>query len=62
MLDDDRKPTPTAFIAIGVCFLGAGVALTTALSSRGASGAGIGLIGIGVVFLIVGAVRRRRAP
>ena len=60
MSSGKQKMRPTAFIAIGVCFMGAGVAMSTALHSRGASGAGTGLIGIGVMFIIIGAVQRRK--
>ncbi|MFN2297772.1 MAG: hypothetical protein ACK2UB_02910 [Anaerolineales bacterium] len=57
MDNEKQKPNPIAFIAIGVCFMGAGVALGAALHSSGGSGVGIGLTGIGVVFLIVGAIQ-----
>jgi hypothetical protein len=55
----DQK-NPIAFIAIGVCFMGAGVALNAALHSEGASAVGIGIIGIGVMFLLLGVARLRR--
>ena len=60
MKGQSREKKPTAFIAIGVCFMSAGVALSIALHSRGASGAGSGLIGVGVMFLIIGAARKRK--
>ncbi|MBN1507498.1 MAG: hypothetical protein JW955_11665 [Sedimentisphaerales bacterium] len=56
----NREKNPIAFIAIGVCFMGAGVALSAALHSKGASAVGIGLIGVGVAFLIVGATQKRK--
>lgn len=31
-----RKVNPTAFIAIGICYMGAGVALFAAFQSKGA--------------------------
>ena len=55
----NREVNPTAFIGIGVCFMGAGVALSAALTRNGAGGVGIGLIGVGVVFLIIGLARKR---
>ena len=60
MPDKNYKPNPAAFIAIGVCFMGAGVALVAALHSAGASGVGIGLMGMGVVFLLIGVAQKRR--
>lgn len=54
------KKNPVAFLAIGVCFMGAGVALTTALHAEGASAVGIGIIGIGVIFLLLGVAQMRR--
>ena len=60
MLARNHKMNPSAFIAIGICFMGAGVALGAALHSRGASGVGIGLIGIGVMFLLIGVAQRRK--
>ena len=56
----NNQVNPIAFIAIGICFMGAGVALTAALSTRGASGVGIGLIGVGVMFLLIGVAQKRR--
>jgi hypothetical protein len=57
MDNEKHKTNPATFIALGVCFVGAGVALGAALHSRGGSGVGLGLIGVGVVFLIVGAIQ-----
>jgi hypothetical protein len=56
----NREKNPIAFIAIGVCFIGAGVALSAALHSRGGSVVGIGLIGVGVTFLIIGVTQKRK--
>jgi tellurite resistance protein TehA-like permease len=60
MPKNNQKPNPTAFIAIGICFMGAGVALSAALSSRGAPVIGIGLIGVGVMFLLIGVSQKRK--
>jgi len=60
MQDLNSKPNPKALIAAGICFMGSGVALSAALHLRGGSGAGIGLIGIGVVFLVIGITRKRK--
>jgi hypothetical protein len=60
MSSENRNVKPMAFIAIGICFMGAGVALSAALESKGASGVGIGLIGIGVIYLLLGVIRRRK--
>jgi hypothetical protein len=56
----NREKNPIAFIAIGVCFMGAGVALSAALHAKGASAVGIGLIGVGVAFLIIGVTQKRK--
>jgi hypothetical protein len=58
MSDENRKVNPNAFIAIGVCFMGAGVTLGIALGSTGASKVGIPIVAIGVIFLVIGATRR----
>jgi hypothetical protein len=60
MDNKNRKTNPRAFLAVGVCFMGAGVALGASLYSRGGYGVGIGLLGIGVVFLIIGAAQLRK--
>lgn len=52
---------PRAMIAIGVCFIGAGVAFSAALHAGGASGAGTVLIGVGVIFMLIGVGHMRRA-
>jgi mannose/fructose/N-acetylgalactosamine-specific phosphotransferase system component IIC len=56
----NHQRNPIAFIAIGVCFMGAGVALSAALHSRGVSAVGIGIIGVGVAFLIIGVAQKRK--
>ena len=55
-----RRSNPVAFIAIGVCYIGAGVALGAALQERGGFVIGVALVGIGVVFVVLGAVRKRK--
>jgi hypothetical protein len=57
------KVNPNAFIAIGVCYMGAGVTLGIALQSKGTFGSwiGLGLIGVGVVFLVMGALQKRKS-
>jgi hypothetical protein len=55
-----KKTNPTTFIAIGICYMGAGVALAAALRENGASAVGIALIGVGVVFLVMGATQIRK--
>ena len=54
-----RDFNPTAFIGVGVCFMGSGVALTAALSRGGAGAVGISLIGLGAVFMILGFRKKR---
>ena len=61
MANRKGKMNPVAFIAMGVCFMGAGVALSISLHARGASGSGTGLIGLGVIFFIVGMAKKRKA-
>ncbi len=58
-----REVNPGAMIALGICFMGAGVAISAALRESGAAGvgSGAGLIGLGVVFLAVGAGAKRKA-
>ena len=60
MSSEKRKTNPTAFIAIGICYMGAGVALAAALNAKGASVVGIGLIGVGVAFLVIGVTQKRK--
>lgn len=55
-----KEINPTAFIAVGVCFIGAGLTLSIALESEGASVIGLALIGLGVVYVLLGASRRRK--
>lgn len=54
-----QKVNPTAFIAIGICYMGAGVALGAALQSNSGPVIGISLVGIGIMFLVIGIVNRK---
>ena len=54
-----RDFNPTAFIGVGVCFMGSGVALSLALLEQGTGAVGISLIGLGAVFLILGVNKKR---
>lgn len=56
-----REVNPSAMIAVGICFMGAGTALTAALRGRGTPGAGVGLISLGVILLAIGAGAKRKA-
>ncbi|MBE0685977.1 MAG: hypothetical protein IH585_08250 [Anaerolineaceae bacterium] len=60
MSGKNRKANPNAFIAIGVCYMGAGVALSAALQSKGASAIGIALVGVGIAFIVIGIVNRQK--
>ena len=60
MSSKSNNINPTAFIAIGICFMGAGVTLGITLNSAGVSGVGIGLIGVGVMFLLIGVAQKRK--
>jgi len=57
--DREKKPNPQAFIGTGICFLGSGIAITFALRDS-ILGAGMGLVVMGIVFLIVGAKQQRK--
>jgi hypothetical protein len=54
-----RDFNPTAFIGVGVCFMGSGVALSLALLQQGSGVVGISLIGLGAVFMILGVSKKR---
>jgi uncharacterized membrane protein YidH (DUF202 family) len=60
MQEKRRRSNPVAFIAIGVCYMGAGVALGAALRETSGFVIGVSLVGIGVVFLVLGVVRKRK--
>lgn len=59
MSGENRDFDPRAFIGIGVCFMGSGVALSAALGRSGAGAVGISLIGLGVIFLLLGISKKR---
>ncbi|MBD3336817.1 MAG: hypothetical protein GF355_14995 [Candidatus Eisenbacteria bacterium] len=59
MSSREKKANPQAFIGAGVCFLGAGIAITFALRDS-IAGAGMGLFGLGVVFLVTGVTLKRK--
>ena len=50
-----QEPNYKAFIPIGITFMGAGVALSAAVNP----GIGVGLIGVGIVFIIIGIKKSR---
>ena len=54
-----REFNPGAFIGVGVCFMGSGVALSAALRQSGAGAVGISLIALGIVFMILGFSKKR---
>jgi predicted phage tail protein len=55
----NRELNPSAFIAVGVCFMGSGAALSAALRQSGAGAVGISLIALGIVFMILGFNKKR---
>jgi len=63
MSDGKRQQNPAAFLAIGTCFLGAGVAigLPAMVAGNAIAGVGAGLMGLGAVFLITGLAQKRKA-
>ena len=60
MPGEKKKTNPNAFIAIGVCYIGAGIALGTALEAGSGSVIGISITTIGIVFLVLGIVNKRK--
>jgi len=57
----DGGRNATRFIALGVCFMSVGVALGAALMDSGGAEAGIALIAVGVLLLLMGVARKRKA-
>ena len=57
----ERETDPRAMLAVGVCFMGAGVALSLALRKSGSAPVGIGLISLGLIFFAIGAGAKRKA-
>jgi hypothetical protein len=60
MSGEKKKVNPTAFIAIGICYIGAGVALGAALETDSGPVIGIAITGIGIIFLVIGIVNRKK--
>jgi len=60
MPEAKQKMNPGAFLGVGVCFMGAGVVFLAALRESGGAGVGAGLIGLGVIFMILGAAQKRK--
>ncbi len=54
MSDSSGNSDNTVFITLGFMFIGAGVVTTITMAKRGVPGAGIGMIGIGITYLIIG--------
>ena len=52
---NDKKKNPKALMALGITFLGSGVALSTAVNP----GVGMGLITLGIVFLAMGMKQKK---
>jgi len=52
----EKKPNYKAFIPVGITFLGAGVALMAAVNP----GVGAGLIGMGIIFIILGVKNKEK--
>ena len=55
MKNKDQKINYKAFIPVGITFIGAGVTFMLAVNSL----IGVGLLGVGAAFVIIGAVRSR---
>ncbi len=60
MFGKKRRSNPTAFIAIGICYIGAGIALGVALENDGSTAIGISITAIGIIFVILGVVNRQK--
>ena len=59
-MEKRRKTDPRTFIGIGVCFMGAGIALSAALRGSGSVGVGPGLLGLGVICTLTGVAQKRK--
>ncbi|MBD3367164.1 MAG: hypothetical protein GF405_03175 [Candidatus Eisenbacteria bacterium] len=60
-MSDDKRALPVVFIALGISFLGVGVAMSAALAQSGLPMAGMGMFGLGIVFIVLGVAKRREA-
>lgn len=58
--DTRRDGNPRAFVGVGVSFMGAGIALASALSDSSGPAVGISLFALGLVFLLSGLARQRK--
>ena len=55
----DREFKPIALIGVGACYVGCGAALSAAFSESWAGAVVIGLVAVGLVFMILGLGKRR---
>jgi hypothetical protein len=55
MTNKDQQPNYKAFIPVGITFIGAGVTFMVAVNPM----IGVGMIGVGVAFVIIGARKSR---
>jgi hypothetical protein len=55
MKNKDRQPNYKVFIPVGITFIGAGVTFLIAVNSM----VGVGMIAVGVAFVIIGAKKSR---
>jgi len=55
MPEKDRPSDPRVLLSVGICFMGAGLALSFALRESGRAPVGIGLISLGLIFFAIGA-------
>jgi len=55
MTNKDQKINYKAFIPTGITFIGAGIAFMAAVNP----GIGAGLIAVGVIFVVIGAIKTR---
>jgi len=61
MPGEARQGDSRAMLAVGLCFMGVGVALSLALRKSGSAPVGIGLMGLSLVFFAIGAGAKREA-
>jgi len=58
-MSERKGPNNIALFAVGIVFLGVGVGFTSATDTIGA---GVGLLGMGVVFMVIGVKCRNKQP
>lgn len=51
-----KARNPKTMIAVGVCFIGAGVAISSSSNSSG----GYGLVSLGFIFIIIGLSNKKK--